>query len=291
MLDFRVETFLCVCKHMSYTKAASELAITQPAVSGHIKYIEDYYNIKLFDYENRKLTLTEDGELLRNSLETIGLDIIHIKESLQRSNKKIPLTIGATKSIGEYLLAKKLPHFIDNHPELLVSIVVDDTSHLFRMLNDGEIQFFLCEGIIDKTNYSHSFLSNEAMRAVCAPNYPLPKIKSIESLFNSRLIIREPGSGSRSILEQALKYNGYNINSFSEITTINSPGLILELVKNGCGITFIYDSVCQDDLTNKTLKEIKIPNFHVSHEYNAVWKKDSLFGKQIEAYVSELNSH
>lgn len=68
MLDFRIETFLCVCKYLNYTKAAEELNITQPGVSQHIKYLENFYGDKLFTYSNKILTLTEAGEKLKNAM-------------------------------------------------------------------------------------------------------------------------------------------------------------------------------------------------------------------------------
>ena len=71
MLDFRVDTFLCVCRHMNYTKASEELNITQPAVSQHIKYLEHYYGTRLFMYENKKLYLTSPGKILYERLNTL----------------------------------------------------------------------------------------------------------------------------------------------------------------------------------------------------------------------------
>lgn len=105
MLDFRVETFLCVCKHMNYTKAAEELNITQPAVSQHIKYLEQYYQAPLFIYENKKLHLTSAGKILYNRLETLCNDEKMLKQEIQTSSSDISsLSIGVTMTVGEYAL-------------------------------------------------------------------------------------------------------------------------------------------------------------------------------------------
>ena len=64
MLDFRIDTFLCVCKYLNFTKAANELNITQPAVSQHIHYLENEYGVKLFSQEGKKLLITDSGKLL-----------------------------------------------------------------------------------------------------------------------------------------------------------------------------------------------------------------------------------
>ncbi len=288
MLDFRIETFLCVCKHMSYTKAAAELSITQPAVSGHIRFIEKYYQVKLFEYKNKVLTLTKEGESLRKGLETMAIDVEHLKERVSIMGQKKPIYIGATKSIGDYILSDRLTEFIDRHQELSVSLYVDDTKNLFQMMDDGEMDFFFCEGQIDKHAYEHKFILNESMRCVCAAGYHLPEIHDISDLFGERLILREPGSGTRGILVQALIDQGYNIDMFRDISTMNSPALILQLVERGSGITFIYDSVCNEAIADGRLREIHIPGFQILHEYNAVWRKGSLFTEEMEGYVKEL---
>ena len=80
MLDFRMDTFLAVCRHRNYTRAAEELNITQPAVTQHIQYLQSYYGVKLFSYQNKRLALTEEGELLRNA----ALCMLHDEEKLKR---------------------------------------------------------------------------------------------------------------------------------------------------------------------------------------------------------------
>ena len=80
MLDIRIQTFLAVCHCMNYTKAAEVLNLTQPAVSKHIRYLEDFYNVKLFHYENRKLSLTEQGIFLRNAMEAMYHDSVMVMD-------------------------------------------------------------------------------------------------------------------------------------------------------------------------------------------------------------------
>lgn len=74
MLDFRIHTFLCVCRHMNYTRAAAELHITQPAVSQHIRYLEREYGAKLFSYKGKHLQLTQAGHILWNAATAISHD-------------------------------------------------------------------------------------------------------------------------------------------------------------------------------------------------------------------------
>lgn len=85
MLDFRVETFLAVCRHMNFTKAARELNITQPAVSHHMHYLEQAYGTALFQHNGKRLQLTEAGEILRRTLLTMKHDEQHLQKRMQQA--------------------------------------------------------------------------------------------------------------------------------------------------------------------------------------------------------------
>ena len=86
MLDFRMETFLAVCRYMNFTRAAEKLNITQPAVSQHIRFLEKHYNTKLFRYEGKKLELTEAGEILKNASLTMMHDETAMQDEMKQKN-------------------------------------------------------------------------------------------------------------------------------------------------------------------------------------------------------------
>ena len=107
LLDFRMETFLAVCECMNFTKASQKLNITQPAVSQHIHYIEDYYGTKLFVYQGKKLHLTEAGEYLRSAALTMRHDDIYLRDKLSTyGTQKQELRLGATLTIGGFAISQ-----------------------------------------------------------------------------------------------------------------------------------------------------------------------------------------
>ena len=100
LLDFRMETLIAVCKYMNFTKAAKELNITQPAVSKHIKFIEEVYGITLFEYEGKKMSLTKDGKILLEAVITMKNDETSLKEAFkERKLGKRKLRFGVTRTI------------------------------------------------------------------------------------------------------------------------------------------------------------------------------------------------
>lgn len=147
----------------------------------------------------------------------------------------------------------------------------------------------LCEGYFDKQSYAHKLIQKHQIKGYCSKDFPLPdKIESIEDLFPLRLFIREQGSGTREIFERELTRHGYPLQSFPYRSSISSPLIIVELLLNCLGISFLYDSVCEQYVKAGLLQEIAIPDFTLSHEYNAIWSKNTMFHEKYLNYIQEL---
>ena len=150
MLDFRTETFLTVCQTMNFTAAAKQLNITQPAVSQHIHFLEEQYDTSLFIYQNKQLSLTRSGEILRKHLLTMKNDEKAVMEELRSTlSETESLSIGVTMTIGEYAIVDKLTNFLIRHPEINIHLHYGNTSQLLTLLDSGQICMAIVEG-----NYS-----------------------------------------------------------------------------------------------------------------------------------------
>lgn len=290
MIDVRVETFLEVCKTMNYTKTAGNLNMTQPAVSQHIRGLEEFYGVKLFSYKNKKLELTEQGKFVKKYLETISHDVKNLQESVQNIKKRKRIRLGATLSIGEFYLPKKLSSFMRNHPEIDVSVVIADTRDLLFKLDCGEVDFIFCEGYFDKNEYAYRLIKREEMYIVCSKEYDSDKIKGLKDLFGHPMLCRENGSGTREIFENYLHEYNYSFDNFISISEFTSPHLIKKLILEGLGISVLYKTVVEEEIKRKTIKVIEIPGFQVAHEFNAIWKKDSVYGDEYREWIDLLVS-
>ena len=291
MLDFRIETFLQVCKHMNYTKASEELNITQPAVSQHIKYLENYYNTKLFDYEGKKLQLTKAGEILHSVAITMIHDENHLKKQfLNMSNALSELRFGATRTIGEVMVSDILTNYLKAYPDTHVYMKASNTKELLKSLENGEIDFALVEGYFRKSEYDYLNYSREKFIAVCSPDYKWKKkIKTIEDLFEERLLIREQGSGTREILERYLGSYNYNVDNFTNYAEIGSIHTIIELAKHGCGITFLYETAVKEDIERGELVSIDIKDFNVFHDFTFIWRKGSVYSDVYKTFFQRFS--
>lgn len=281
MLDFRIDTFLAVCAHMNYTKAAEELSITQPAVSQHIRYLEETYQTRLFQHRGKKIELTAAGRLFLSSAITMKHDDLRLREKLAEvSRKKNRLNFGVTLTIGEYVMPGPIASYLQKYPDTAIRMLTANTSELLKRMNSSEIDFALVEGYFPKEEYDSLVYSRERYIGVCRKDYSFhKKVRRIEDLLPERVIIREPGSGTREIWENVLESKNLGVHDFRNVVEIGNIDAIKQLVGDGLGITFLYQAAVQKELEEGLLAEIPLEDFHITHDFTFIWRKNSIFAE------------
>lgn len=290
MLDFRINTFLTVCKYMNFTRAAQELNITQPAVSQHIRYLEDAYQVKLFDYKNKKITLTAEGQLLLDSATTMLHDQVHLESRLRElQGRKKALNFGVTLTIGEFVIPGPVAQYLKQNPDTRIRMIVANTHELLHKLNEGELDFALVEGFFAKNEYDSLIYSTENYIAVCGRDYaPQKTLYNIEDTFGERLIVREAGSGTREIFERYLESRNFQISDYENIAEISNINAIKALVAEGCGITFLYEAAVTDELKSGKLVKLALEDFQVQHDFTFIWRRGSVFSEYYREFFEVL---
>ncbi len=290
MLDYRIETFLVVCQEMNFTKAATRLGITQPAVSNHIKQLEDYYDTLLFGYEGKKIYLTKEGKMLYEAMVSMHNNEIYLSEQIrQLKEEREEFRFGVTLTIGEFIICDALEKYIKSHPDANIHMSVANTKELISRLEEGAIDFAILEGNFQKMNYGNFTYSMEPFIPVCSPMNPLAgKSIRLTELIKERIITREEGSGTREILENALEERNIRLSDFRSVVEIANMNTIKTLVLKNCGISFMYERAVEKELEAGELVKISIKGWNIRHEMCAVWKKDNLFADYYEKLLKEL---
>lgn len=291
MLDFRVETFLTVCQTMNFTTAANILHITQPAVSGHIRFLEEKYNTKLFAYKNKQLFLTQSGEILKAHLITMKNDEKNMQGEIDSCNDDTEFfSLGVTMTVGEYAIVDELANFLLSHPHMNMHIHYGNTSQLLKLLDEGQINLAIVEGNYPRNKYSHKKYSTEEYIAVSAKNHNFAagKPNRVNDLLGERLLVREKGSGTRNILENSLTALGLQISDFVRYTQVENMHTIISLLKKDCGISFMYKTAVEDELKAGVLKEIKLDDFKIFHDFDFIWEKDSVYSSKYLSFCEEF---
>ena len=293
MLDFRVNTFLAVCEYMNYTKAAEALHITQPAVSQHIRYLETLYHIKLFQHEGKKIRLSPAGEVLLRTASALKNDEQFMTEQFSRlSSPGLALRFGTTMTIGEAVISEPLASYLSRHPGDSLSLIIANTDELLKRLHTGDIHFALVEGNYDTAEFDSVIYRTEPFIPVCSSRHRLPEEPCrLRDLFGERLLLREPGSGTRDILEKHLDMKNIRLSDFSHITEIGSMHVILELLEKDLGISFLYEAAALQGIQNGTLRRLPLKDFELEHDFTFIWNRGSVFSDIYRKVYEELRQN
>ncbi len=290
MLDFRMETFLAVCKYMNFTRAAEALNMTQPAVSQHIKYLEKRYDSPLFVREKKHLVLTPAGEILRSALETMRNDEHTMKKRMKESFfSKKTLTFGVTMTIGEYAIIPTLGDFIKAHPDTDLHIRYGNTQGLIAELYEGNIDFAIVEGYFKEDKYHTRVYRTEPYIAVASVDHVFAQpVHTLSDLVSERLLVRESGSGTRAILSRTLALKNMSILDFKQIVEVENIHTIVSLLCEDCGISFLYESAVAKEIAEGKLRQIPLSDLMIKHDFTFIWNKDSIFSGEYKSVFEEL---
>ncbi len=303
MLDFRMYTFAEVCKYMNFTRAAESLNITQPTVSQHIRWLEEAYGTKLFDYVGKKMYLTDSGRQILSVATTMIHDEGFLKKTVSEAQSGWQtLCIGATLTIGESVIADHIAAFLRKNPKTRIHVEVANTKRLETLLNLGEMDFALVEGYFEKKDFDYETYSNEDYVCACGPktydrlnggkgikaDMGISKDSlTISDLLAETLLIREEGSGTREILEKNLKDRNIIIDDFFNRIEISNINAIKRLVEAECGITFLYRKAIERELSEGRIKLLNVADFPLHHEFALIWRKGSVFAARYKNFFAE----
>jgi len=270
-MDSKLHTFLTLCQTMNYRLAAQRLHLSQPAVTKQIQSLEQSLKTKLFFYDGHTLHKTEKCLLLERYAISLQYQFEELKLAIA-DKERLKLRIGATKTIGDYVLIDAIKKFLsDPHHEL--SLVVDNTKHLLQLLDENQLDFAVIEGTFSKAKYDSYLLRMEPFVGICTVNSPLcGKHLSIEDLLKETIIVREEGSGTRRIFEERLLAAGYELNDFSRQVSISSFVSIKALVESGIGISFLYQSVVSNE---DAIGTFTVDGLTEQHAFHVVYTRNT----------------
>lgn len=281
-MDQKLRTFLTLCQTMNYRIAAEKLHLSQPAVTKQIQSLENALQTKLFVYDGHSLHKTEKCLML----ERYAISMQYQFEEMQLAitgRERLKLRVGATKTIGDYVLIDAIKDYLSSSDHEL-SLVVDNTKNLLQMLDENRLDFAVIEGRFSKTKYDHYLMRMEPFVGICAKDNPLcGKNVTVEELLCETIIVREEGSGTRRIFEERLAEAGYELSDFSRQVSISSFVSIKALVQSGIGISFLYQSVVIGDPLIGTFKVEPLTN---PHPFHVVYTRNTNAKSYCEQFLS-----
>lgn len=274
-----LQMFCLVVDEGSISQAARLSYVSQPAVTRQIHQLENFYGTLLFDRTDGKMKVTETGKMLYPFAKTIVHDFHRSKEVINQATGECNthLHVGATFTIGEYLLPSLLGRFKKQKPEVKLTLTIKNTPAVLEDLSNDVIDLALVEGLVENTDFIIEKFADDELILVCSPDHLWGEQIQMEELANERMIWRESTSGTRLIVDNMLREHGIleKINSYMEL---GSTQAIKGAVEAGLGISILPRLTVARELAQGTLREVDIAGATIMRDLWLV-KKSQRFHK------------
>ncbi|MEG1968442.1 MAG: LysR family transcriptional regulator, partial [Clostridia bacterium] len=277
MIDQKLKTLLCVIKEGGYTKAAECLSLSQPAVSYHIKQLEEELSIKIFYRNLKKLTLTPEGEVLVKYAKRLeGLSETAYRALLDTKQHLHHFTVGITPTCGEALVGRMFTGYCNEHPHTKISLVTGTLEQLCDKLTGYELDFAIVEGSVSLKHCRAMLLDLDYLCLVMSPEHRLAKRSAVtlEELKAESLILRRGEAGTRRLFESSLAGQRENIRNFDVRLEMDNINTIKELVASNLGVTVIAHSACREETAAGQLVAVPIEGMKMIREINIICQDD-----------------
>jgi len=263
MSDRRLKVFHTVARLLSFTKAAEELHMTQPAVTFQVRQLEEYFNTRLFDRTHNKVSLTPAGERVSEFAERIFDLYSEMENTVRDLTGEISgaVTVGASTTIAEYMLPALLGEFKNRYPDINLRLKVSNSEGIVSMVEHNVIDLGVVESPVSNKNLIVEVCHEDQLVVIAAPNHDLVKrggkVKAGD-ILHYPFVSREEGSGTRDVITQYLMDEKVNPGELNLSLELGSPEAIKGAVEAGMGIAIISRSIIGKELKLNTLVELEL---------------------------------
>jgi len=270
-MDYRDKVFLAVAENLSFSKAAEELFISQPAVTKHIKELENRLNIALFERKGNKIYLTEAGNLTYNHLKEIRQQYRELEFNIERLNDsfKGTLRIGASSTISQYLIPKVIAAFYKRYPKIDVYLLNGNSFDMEQKLLGNEIDIALVENDSSQSDIQYKDFLDDEIIAVSGTNSVCSKRKliSLADLQELPVVLREKGSGTLQVIQHSLLKNNISLDQLNIVMHLGSTEAIKNFLTDFDGIALVSEKSIEKELRLKEIVKIGIKNTSMNRKF------------------------
>jgi len=282
-MDFRLKVFYTVALRLNFTKAATELYISQPAVSKHIQELEETYKTKLFERNGSKIALTPAGEILLKHTKNIFEIYREIDFDMSSfiNERQGLLRLGASTTISQYIISPVLARFHQKQQDIKVNLLNGNTEQIENALINKEIEIGIVEGQSKNQSIKYIPFLKDELVLVCSTKNPLVKQNeiSLEDLKVMKFITRERGSGTLEVIEYALKQVDVKISDLQIEMQLGSTESIKSYLLNSDCFAFMSIHAVDKELKNNELIVLDVENLSIERYFYIITllgKSDSL---------------
>lgn len=293
MFDSKAQTLLTLISAGSFTKAAQALSLTQPAVSHHIRQLEQEFGIQIFYRDKKELKLTPEGAVLAKYARRSVAIYNNAKRAIEDSRKQIKhIVVAITPTAGENLVPQVLAIYCTRNPDVHINIHTDTIKKIYEKLKSYEVDLAIMEGRIDDDSFTSVLLDTDYICLAVSPKHRLAKRSSVSlgELKKEKFILRSRKANTRALFENYLLNCSDNIKNLNVMMEIDNVATIKDLVAQDLGITVIAHSACREDELSGRLAVVPIENAGMVREINMVHHKDFTHTEILDEFRHIYNS-
>lgn len=293
-MDFRLKVFYTVALRLNFTKAATELYISQPAVSKHIQELEETYKTKLFERNGSKIALTPAGEILLKHTKNIFEIYREIDFDMSSFSKERQglLRLGASTTISQYIISPVLARFHQKQKDIKVNLLNGNTEQIENALINKEIEIGIVEGQSKNQSIKYIPFLKDELVLVCNTKNPFIKQNeiSLDDLKTMKFVTRERGSGTLEVIEYALKQVDFKITDLQIEMQLGSTESIKSYLLNSDCFAFMSIHAVDKELKNNELIVLDVEKLSIERYFYIITllgKPDSLS----ELFIQNISSY
>lgn len=270
-MDYRDNVFLSVAEKLSFSKAAEELFISQPAVTNHIKSLEDKLNITLFERKGNRIYLTKAGELAYSRLKLIQQKYNELEFELGQLNNsfKGKLRIGASSTISQYLIPGVMASFFKRYPHIEIFLYNGNSFEIEQKLLNAEIDLAMVENESSQGNIKYIEFVDDEIVAVTGANsvYAKRKLISVADFMKIPLVLREKGSGTLEVIKKSLNRHNIALDKLNILVHLGSTETIKNFLSNFDGIALVSEKSIEKELKLKEIVKLNIKGVNMNRKF------------------------
>ena len=277
MIDSRLLSVLTVYETGSFTRAAERLSLSQPAVSQHVRQLENELHVHIFERVRGTLRVTREGEIIVKYARRMQALTNNMQEALASERTQVAnLTVGITHTAESNFIAETLARYVSLRDGMSIKMITATVSELFEALKNYELDMAIVEGSVSDPRFHSVMLDTDCLVLAVAPEHPLARrtMVTIEELKREKLILRLPDSCTRSLFISALETHNLHLNDFNVVLEIDNIATIKDLIRRGFGVSVLARSACMDELGKKKIVALPIENLTMMREINLVYSRD-----------------
>ena len=287
----QLKIFCMVTRLQSFSKAAKKLHMSQPAVSTHVKNLEEYYQGQLFDRTPQGVTLTKAGEVFH----TYALRILEVQEEMEQQLETVfkhennQIVIGASTTIGNVSLPCSIYLFKEQYPEVELCLNIANAKEVLSMVMAEEVDIGVVEGDTESSSLKSLHVTSDELVLIVPPQHPAEgDVISVQDFLKHPLILRETGSGTRKILAAALARHDYSVNQLNVITEMKDIYAIKSAVEAGLGGAVVPRLAVRKEAYTGTLKVLTITDMEMPLIFNIVYPNNRPLTTKTKLFIKFL---